>query len=149
MPLYRARLRSCPACAAQMQQVPTRHSRRAEGVDLCERCGGAFMEFFAGEPTALSGDLERHVRAFADVERPRGDRPLTCPDCARVMDAHPYLDFGPDVARCSRCYAVFATAAQVRELARLRFPELESTWLERIAAWFRRLTARLLGRAAV
>jgi hypothetical protein len=129
-----------------MRKVPLQQGRRGS-VDLCEHCGGAYLSFFAGEPMGLSRQLERHVESFVDLPRKRAVRPLMCPDCGRIMQAHPYLDVGPEIARCGACLAVFATAKQVRELSRFRLIRPDPSWIERLAAWLRRLLDRLTGRA--
>lgn len=108
-------------------------------IDRCERCGGLFLEFFDGEPSALS-------RAWEGGADPRAplvpERPITCPDCESPMVERAYLGHGPRLPRCETCLAVFLTPASRQELARMSLPrerEPEPGWLERALAWARGL----------
>ncbi len=138
---YRERRRACPACATPMDEVPARSDPADPGVgaqiDRCPRCAGLFLEFFDGEPSAIS----RGLRGRADVAPGPGSEPvsgLRCPDCESTMTRRRYLDDGPELSRCESCLAVFLTPGEVEELARLTLaPEeqREPSWLDRLLAW--------------
>jgi hypothetical protein len=112
---------------------PSAHAQ----IDRCSACGGLFLEFFDGEPSAISRDL----RERADVAATRGrDAPeqLACPDCEEPMVRRAYLGEGPELARCETCLAVFLAPHEVAALARLelaREPEPEASWLVRLLGW--------------
>jgi hypothetical protein len=129
-----------------MEEVPVSSdprdtSARAE-IDRCGRCGGVFLEFFDGEPGALSRGLGAHPDARRDgAERPAGA--LVCPDGEAPMIDAPYLGHGPAVPRCETCLAVFLSPTQRAALAALRLPppeeDAEPGWVERLVAWVREL----------
>lgn len=106
-------------------------------VDRCAVCGGLFLEFFDGEPSAIS----RELRASSDLDTTRASAPrgpLACPDCDEPMVRRAYLGEGPELARCETCLAVFLTPHEVARLARLelsREPEPEESWLVRLLGW--------------
>ncbi len=58
--MYRTRRRTCPACASSMEEiaVPLTGGPGAE-IDLCNSCGGVYLEFFDGEPTECCGACSR------------------------------------------------------------------------------------------
>lgn len=118
------------------------HADERAEIDRCGRCGGLFLEFFDGEPSALSrGLIDR-----ADLEpapRPAPEGSLTCPDCEAPMVERAYLGHGPSLPRCETCLAVFLTPALREELATLTLPpsdaDEETGWLDRALEWLRRL----------
>ncbi len=124
-----------------MRQVALRVMGGRGGIDLCDQCGGAFLEFFDGEPAALSREIRSHLERFQSPLRV-GGAPFACPDCRRSMDVHPYLDEGPNIARCNRCMAVFATPEQVRALSRFSFMQDPPSWYERLLALLRSIFAQ-------
>lgn len=134
--LYRARLRTCPACSSAMRQVALRKLKARSSIDLCDRCGGVFLEFFDGEPAHLSREIREHLEHHHTPLRV-GGVPFACPDCERLMDVHPYLDEGPSIARCNRCMALFATPEQVRALANFHFIQDPPSWFERLLGLLR------------
>jgi Zn-finger nucleic acid-binding protein len=114
------------------------------GIDLCDSCGGVFLEFFDGEPVALSRRLLPALHPTRPGTPSAGDE-LDCPDCRTPMVEQPYLRRGPAIARCESCMSVFATRPQLQELAEFRIPEdggAEPTWAdalaERLAGIFQR-----------
>jgi Zn-finger nucleic acid-binding protein len=119
-----------------MRQVGLRKMGGHGSIDLCDRCGGVFLEFFDGEPGSLSREIRQHLSRFESPLKVGGD-PFACPDCNRVMEVHPYLDEGPNIARCNRCMAVFATPEQVRALADFHFIQDAPSWFERLVALLR------------
>jgi hypothetical protein len=136
--LYRARLRACPACRSPMRQIALRSMRERGSVDLCDRCGGVYLEFFDGEPAELAREVTPYLLHEHTPRRPWGDgQPIACPDCERVMEVQPYLDDGPHVARCHRCLAVFATPEQVLALARFHTIQDAPPWYARLLATLR------------
>jgi hypothetical protein len=91
-------------------------------VDLCDRCGGAFLEFFDGEPGELSrGVLEQHLDGRRH-EAPPSMPACNCPDCATALTPDRYRD-GPPVWRCGSCQAIFAGRAELEALAVFRLPD--------------------------
>lgn len=108
-----------------------------DGVDVCDTCGGALLDFFDGEPTALARKLSEHAENFSIVP---GDSPLGCPDCEIKMVTTAYLEpDGPSISRCTQCFCIFVTASQVVELG--KFQQLER--LQDSPDWFDRLVAAL------
>jgi len=135
--MYRTRLRVCPSCDGRMRKVPLKSMRGSEGgVDACDVCGGVFLEFFDGEPVAMAREVVKRLTDFDSTFRV-GGKPLLCPDCNRPMDVYPYVDIGPDLARCHQCMAVFASVAQIRALARFTMPQNRPTLWSRLAALLR------------
>jgi hypothetical protein len=108
-------------------------------VDRCPSCAGIFLEFFDGEPSALSRGLRA---ATTPSGRPSVSGPLRCPDCIQPMVRRAYLGHGPELARCEGCLAIFLTPAEASELARLELPpeppQPEPSWLERLLGWLPR-----------
>ena len=105
------------------------------GVDLCDSCGGVFLEFFDGEPVALSRRLLPALHPARPEAPSVGNEPL-CPDCRTPMVEQPYLRRGPSIARCESCMSVFATRAQLQELAGFRIPDdggAAPTWADAMA----------------
>jgi hypothetical protein len=123
-----------------MRQVALRAMRGRGGVDVCDRCGGVFLDFFDGEPALLSREITLHLERFQMPFKP-GSAPLRCPDCERSMDVHPYLNDGPNIARCNRCLAMFATPEQIRALATFDFIEDPLPWQSRLLALLRTILA--------
>jgi Zn-finger nucleic acid-binding protein len=120
-----------------MRQVSLRSQRGRGSIDLCDQCGGVFLEFFDGEPAGLSREITAHLTGFDSPLRV-GGAPPSCPDCDRHMDVYPYLGEGPNLARCNRCMAVFATPEQIRALSNFRIIEDAPSWAERALAAVRR-----------
>ena len=122
-----------------MDELPVRAddpSAHAQ-IDRCAACGGLFLEFFDGEPSALSRELREHGDTGARPAR-HPSHPLACPDCEAPMVRRAYLGEGPELARCESCLAVFLAPDQVAALARLelaREPEPEPSWLARLLGW--------------
>ncbi len=132
--MYRDRLRPCPGCASPLQGVAVAlTSRESSWAHVCEACGGTFLEYFAGEPVMIARAL---ARAGGRPDRPaRPRRPAPCPDCERELVIRPYLDDGPLLWRCPECLALFATAAQLRQLAEYEQLEAPPPW-QMLLDWF-------------
>jgi hypothetical protein len=108
-----------------------------DGVDVCDSCGGALLDFFDGEPTALARKLSEHAEQFAGKP---GGKSLDCPDCEVLMVTTAYLEpDGPSISRFTQCFCIFVTAAQVVALGNFR--QLET--LRETPDWFDRLVAAL------
>lgn len=118
--MYRSRTRSCPACAKPMQQrtVPAGTGESAE-VDLCELCGGVFIEFFDGEPASVALGVQALVHEAPIAPSRAWPERAGCPDCGVPMRAMRYMDGeeGPPVFRCDSCMALFVGHGQLGELA--------------------------------
>ncbi len=138
--LYRGRLRACPSCKSPMQQVAMERAKGQGAVDLCDQCGGVFLEFFDGEPVDLSRGVVEHVKRFAVASGPGDQLDGVCPDCQKSMVVQRYLEQGPRIARCDGCMAIFATSEQVRALASFRFTQDGSSWFERLVAQLGRMS---------
>jgi hypothetical protein len=122
-----------------MEELPVRAddpSAHAQ-IDRCAACGGLFLEFFDGEPSAISRELRERSDVGAARAREAPAR-LACPDCEEPMVRRAYLGEGPELARCETCLAVFLAPHEVAQLARLelaREPEPEESWLARLLGW--------------
>ena len=104
---------------------------------MCDSCGGALLDFFDGEPTALAKELSEHAIKFA---RPSKFTSPSCPECEVTMVTTAYLEpDGPSISRCTQCFCMFITAAQVIALG--KFKQLEA--LPENSDWFDRLVAAL------
>jgi hypothetical protein len=123
-----------------MRQVALRQMKGRGGVDLCDHCGGVFLEFFDGEPSSLSKEIKQHLQQFESPLKIGGD-PIQCPDCDRIMEVHPYLDEGPNIARCNRCMALYATPEQIRALSSFHFIADDPSWFARLIALLRSIFA--------
>ncbi len=131
---FRHRTRACPGCDTRLRQV--RLGDR-EGVDVCDTCGGALLDFFDGEPTALARELSEHASKFG---RSDSFASPVCPDCEVAMATATYLEpDGPSISRCTQCFCVFVTASQVVALG--KFKQLEA--LRESQDWFDRFVAAL------
>ena len=134
--MYRTRLRACPSCDEPMRKVPLKSMRFSDStIDACDECGGVFLDFFDGEPFAVARDVVKQLEDFESAFRV-GGKLLTCPDCGRPMEVHPYVDIGPDLARCNQCMAVFATPAQIRALSRFTIHQDRPGFWSRLAGLF-------------
>jgi hypothetical protein len=108
-----------------------------DGVDVCDACGGALLDFFDGEPTALARTLSEHAQNFA---RKPSVKSLDCPDCEVPMVTAAYMEpDGPSISRCTQCFCIFVTASQLVALGNFR--QLEA--LRDAPDWFDRLVAAL------
>lgn len=109
------------------------------GVEVCDGCGGALLDFFDGEPTALARQLAEHAQRFSKEES-RSQATLSCSECEVPMTTAPYMAQGPTLSRCARCLCIFVSAGELLALAHFQQVEAEAeppTWLERLAAALR------------
>ncbi len=116
--MYRQRLRPCPACRSPMAELPVpTGGQEPTTVDVCESCGGMYLDYFDGEPSAIARALIGELKETG-LQRPPLEEPPRCPGCSRDMNLLEYLeDDGPPLYRCSGCLAVFATPEQRRAIA--------------------------------
>lgn len=106
-------------------------------VDRCAKCGGTYLDFFDGDPGAISRTMEAEVGPAGEATL----REPICPDCAQPMVRTRYLDSDLVLARCEGCLAVFLSPAELHELAHLRLkpedkPEPHG-WVARLRAWLK------------
>jgi Zn-finger nucleic acid-binding protein len=140
MSAYREQLRVCPECGTPMDAVPVNGDPNDASVqveaDVCGKCGGIFLEFFDGEPSAISRGMLKSGGLARSGAASTGE--LVCPDCAAPMVRKAYLDQGPELARCEQCLAVFLAPDDVESLARLELapePSEKPSWLDRLLRW--------------
>jgi Zn-finger nucleic acid-binding protein len=107
-------------------------------ADVCSKCGGVFLEFFDGEPSAVSRRMMKRPKRTTGLLMPDA----ACPDCSTPMTRKPYLGHGPEIARCDECLAVFISEGELPALARLELPPESSanepTWIAKLLAWIPR-----------
>jgi Zn-finger nucleic acid-binding protein len=117
---------------------PKDASMQAE-ADVCPKCGGVFLEFFDGEPSAVS---RRMLGRRKHAPGPVVGVGSACPDCSTPMTRKAYLGQGPELARCDECLAVFIAESELPSLANLELaPEPaahEPTWIAKLLAWLPR-----------
>jgi hypothetical protein len=101
-----------------------------------------FLEFFDGEPSAVSRGLLGRPKRTSGLLTPDA----TCPDCSTPMVRKAYLGHGPEIARCDECLAVFIAGSELPALARLELPPepvaAEPTWIAKLLAWVPRWRIR-------
>lgn len=120
-----------------VQTDPADRSAHAE-IDRCGGCGGMFLEFFDGEPSAISRGLAERTELTPSARPASGDA-ISCPDCEAPMIRRAYLERGPELLRCDTCLAVFLRPWEVARLAALELePRAEPSWLERLLRWLPR-----------
>ena len=93
--------------------MPMSTADRVPPLSLCGACFGVWFDWWAGEAAAIARALLRLPRSRRTPAR--GDR--ACPRDGVTLESHAYLDVGPVVRRCPRCMGLFATRAQLDELA--------------------------------
>lgn len=103
-------------------------------VDVCDSCGGVFVEFFDGESSAIARDLVHSISPRAGTSVDSETRPI-CPECAIPMHTTSYLGDGPEIERCGSCASFFMTRDGLGAMADYRAKRVEqSNWLERVLA---------------
>jgi len=102
----------------QLRTVPAGVGESAE-VDLCELCGGVFIEFFDGEPSSVALGVQALVHEEPIAPSRAWPERADCPDCSVPMRGMRYMDGeeGPPVFRCGGCMALFVGQGQLGELA--------------------------------
>jgi hypothetical protein len=103
-------------------------------VDVCDSCGGVFIEFFDGESSAIARDLVKSAPLRAGTSVDSEAKPI-CPECAIPMHTGSYLGDGPEIERCGGCASLFMTRDGLEAMADYRAKHIErSSWLERVLA---------------
>ncbi len=152
-PAYRSTIVRCPRCgnAMRCESVPS-----AE-VDVCDTCGGLWVDWFDGDVHTLAAETEaaRVDRGtpppgMLDERIPEGGTP-SCPRCMRELTSELYrfpdaaddeLVAGVELLRCGECAGSFVPRASAHLLLdRVREPRSATLW-EAFVALLRRLLGR-------
>lgn len=151
-PAYRGSTVRCPGCGHPMRSeaVPS-----AE-VDVCDTCGGLWVDWFDGEVHTLAAEAEaaRVDRGTPPPgmlgEPPKGGT-SSCPRCMRALTSELYrfkdasedeLLTGVELLRCAECAGSFVPRASAHLLLdRVREPRSVTLW-EALVALLRRLVGR-------
>jgi Zn-finger nucleic acid-binding protein len=133
---YREGGARCPACSQAMQDQPIDGAR----VDVCEACGGVWMEPSAGDIGEIATQV--HVpETVADAEVD-ASLPRTCPRCAVRLMAITVNDVG--LFRCGACSGTFIPRAMLDAAMWLHYEDEAPppTALEGLRGWVRLLLGR-------
>lgn len=150
-PAYRGMTVRCPGCgdAMRCEAVPS-----AE-LDVCDPCGGLWVDWFDGEVHALAVEAEAaridrgesapassHGQARGSGACPRCQRPLTL-ELYRFSDASDdEFVTGVELQRCPECAGCFVPRASAHLLLdRVRDPRAMTLW-EALVALLKRLVRR-------
>jgi Zn-finger nucleic acid-binding protein len=116
---YRDGVLRCPACGEPMRPEATSGGT----IDLCDACGGAWIDWFDGDLRAIAEEAERGRR---DTPLPpQAPVPRGCPRCARALEAEllrfedaldEELVTGVEVFRCADCIGAFVPRASAHLL---------------------------------
>lgn len=135
---YRGIAVRCPGCAEAM----TAHHISEAEVDVCDACGGMWVDWFDGEvkkvaTEVLAGEAERLSRPSAPASSLRAEAVATgaCPRCTRQLVVERYVvvtekkegdeqkvvkqQTGADLMRCEECAGVFVSRSSASLLATL------------------------------
>lgn len=135
---YRGIAVRCPGCAEPM----TAHHISEAEVDVCNACGGMWVDWFDGEvkkvaTEVLAGETERLSRPTPPTSSLRAEAVATgaCPRCTRQLAIERYVvkterkegdetkvlvtQTGADLLRCEECAGVFVPRASATLLATL------------------------------
>lgn len=135
---YRGIAVRCPGCAEPMT---AQHIAEAE-VDVCNACGGMWVDWFDGEvkkvaSEVLRGEGERLSRPSAPTSSLRAEAMATgaCPRCTRQLVVERYVvvtekregnekkvvkqQTGADLMRCEECAGVFVSRSSAGLLSAL------------------------------
>lgn len=136
---YRGAAALCPGCGELMRAEATKTGE----IDVCEACGGLWIDWFDGEIRALAREaeaarVERGTPLPAPVELAARSGSMTCPRCGRPLrteecrfeDARDgELVGGAEVERCSECAGAFVSRGNAHLLLdRLRETRPASSW---------------------
>lgn len=146
---YRDGIVRCPGCASIMR----REAVPSAEVDVCDACGGLWVDWFDGEVQTLAAEAEavRVDRGTPLPSSPHAERG-TCPRCMRGLDAD-HIRFadatdrelltGVDLLRCGECLGAFVPRSSAHLLLdRTREPRA-MTLLEVLIELVRRLRCRV------
>jgi Zn-finger nucleic acid-binding protein len=149
-PVYRGVVVRCPQCGDAMRSEPV--PRRSVEVDVCDACGGLWLDWFDGEVQALAVEAEaarvdRGTPPPSHLSRPRGGT-SACPRCMRplVPELHRFGDAsddelvnGVELLRCTECVGSFVPRSSAHLLLdRVREPRAATLW-EALVALIQRL----------
>ncbi len=107
---YRGAIAQCPDCVTPMRIESTPSAE----IDVCDTCGGLWLDWFDGEPHALAAEVEE--RRSGTPIPPASASTKKCPRCQQVLVAEtlPWLDAQPEelvdgveVFRCGECAGAF------------------------------------------
>lgn len=142
---YRTGVARCPACAEVMREEPIEVDGTNPHIDVCDACGGLWLDWFDGEVQALAASAEA-VRLERGSMPPRSRPPAqaACPRCQRALEADTYRfpdasegELLPDVEllRCPECIGCFVPRASAYLLLdRTRSPRAPTAW-EALVRW--------------
>ncbi|HEY8072911.1 MAG TPA: hypothetical protein VIF62_02345, partial [Labilithrix sp.] len=126
-------------------------------VDVCDACGGMWVDWFDGDVHTLAVETEIARRAsdpgavpLALGEKPE---PKTCPRCSQMLSAelHRFADArdheaelvaGVEVYRCSECAGAFVPRGSAHLLLDRVTEGPPMTLWEVVVAWLRRVFQR-------
>lgn len=136
---YRSLAIRCPGCASSMR---TDALAEAE-VDVCDGCGGLWVDWFDGEVRAVAAEtlaLSTAAEAAAVPVAPNERAAAgACPRCTKQLvaeayrvpttsDAAPLASSAPadavDLMRCEECFGVFVSRASAERLAAMPIDQL-------------------------
>lgn len=110
---YRDAALCCSGCGAEMVARDVEEST----IDVCEGCGGVWLDWFDGEAT----ELARQAAPLPPIES--APPPLSrhsCPRCVVALDRESFLGQGPDVLRCSGCMGLFVPRTSFDDLLAIK-----------------------------
>jgi Zn-finger nucleic acid-binding protein len=112
-------------------------------IDVCENCGGVWLDWFDGEAPELA--RQAAPLPSIDVAPPPLSR-QACPRCVAPLRHELFLGRGPGVFRCADCMGLFVPRASFDDLL-----EIEPTHAdepppsEHPRGWPARMLARIRG----
>jgi Zn-finger nucleic acid-binding protein len=107
---YRENAIFCPACSAAMEERSTVDAL----IDVCPECGGIYLDWFDGEPTAaLQGWAPTHDPNQAPIQSLKG----VCPKCGGGLVGEELPGTGAIIFRCVGCAGFFATEPAAKMIA--------------------------------
>jgi Zn-finger nucleic acid-binding protein len=114
-PAYRGGILRCPGCAEPMRREPVPSAE----IDVCEACGGLWVDWFDGDVRALATEAEaaRQGRGPGRASSPGAGAPAgACPRCRQALrpELHRFSDARPgelvdgvELFRCPECAGSF------------------------------------------
>lgn len=143
---YRSTLPRCPGCGEAMAPCPAGEAE----VNLCDACGGLWVDWFDGVVHALAAEVEAQRRPSGPPVPPAGAG--ECPRCRRALAAEAYRfpDATPgelvadvELLRCPECAGSFVPRSSAYLLLdRSRSPRAP-TWRESVLLVLQRLLSLL------
>ncbi len=96
------------------------HSTPRAVVDVCDGCGGVWIDWFDGElSTAVRGAELPVGRAGGEEGR------WTCPTCRKKLVDERYDGDGPTISRCGSCAGAFVERSTVEVIVALGPPDAQ------------------------